>query len=88
MALKKHMVTCYGGKPEVRLRGAWLEDLGFDVGYLLVVKASKGRIVLREPTEEEWVDIEAKQAWREAVDAERVARHKRAHAQAVAARFT
>ena len=85
--VKTHGVTRYGDQPEVRLRGAWLSRLGFDIGARVVVEATPGRLVLREPTEDEWANLEVQAAERDARDAERTARVKRAMAVAAKSRF-
>lgn len=83
--MKTHMVTRYGDLPEIRLRGAWLDDAGFGIGFLLIIEVGKGRIVLRQPTEEEWATIEGRDLERAAAEAEREARRKRTEADAARA---
>lgn len=39
-------------RPMIRLRGAWLEELGFPIGARIVVSEERGRIVLTIEGEE------------------------------------
>jgi hypothetical protein len=40
-------------RPMIRLRGAWLEQLGFAIGERIVVSEERGRIVLTIEREEQ-----------------------------------